>query len=178
MEGETSQIQPTDDDTDFAHSKNYSNADAHITSYGSYPTLYSNDKETQLEAVVQDQADGAAAEDANAAESEGFPSRDVEANPDGDHTGSDESLAAQAQDAASDAADAAVETAESVKEAGAEAVHELAVAGNAAAEMLEESIGMEKDQDTEEFEKQSPDAEAERQRVLLEEGEKIAADIE
>ena len=183
VEGETRATQAAGGDTDFAHSKNYSNADAHIASYGSYPTLYSNDKETQLEAVVDDRSAAAEPEAESPAADAETPATDSSSgSPSGDAAADIDAagVIAQAQYAAGDAAEAVQETAAEVHAAGERAVHELATAGNAAAEMLEESLGMDEqlqgaDDSTAQ---QSDDAEARRHRVLLEEGEKIAADIE
>lgn len=162
--GETPDHQEQSDEADFAHSKNYSNADAHIASYGSYPTLYSDDKETQLEAVVEDRA----ADSAAAAEADSPPGQS--SDPGSAHSGDD-----GGQDVAAQAG-ALVEEAQDL---GQEAVHKLAAAGNAAAELVEESLGLEATGDAspekDTAEEQSPTAD--RQRVLLEEGEKIAASI-
>ncbi len=170
-DGQAPAAEQAGDDADFAHSKNYSNADAHIASYGSYPTLYSNDKETQLEAVVDDRSAQDATAD-GAADSPGQSS-----NPGHHDDEEEESLMEQAS-----------EIAETAEEKAEEAVHQLAAAGNAAAEFVEESIGLDAAQEDQEAQNDASEqqddssehksGEEDRQRVLLEEGEKIAASMD
>jgi hypothetical protein len=125
-----------DPDTDFAHSKNYTNADAHIKSYGTYPTLFSDDKETQLEAVVEDaqrQADIQAAESDTAAAAGGQTSQHT-----AEQDGNNDTIGTSGGGVIEQAEEAAAKA----QAAGSEAVHQLAVAGNAAAEHLEEAVGL------------------------------------
>merc|ERR1712137_1345718 len=83
-----------------------------------------NDKETQLEAVADDRSAQDATADGAAADSPGQSS-----NP-GHHDEEEESLMEQAS-----------EIAETAEEKAEEAVHQLAAAGNAAAELLRSRLG-------------------------------------